>query len=37
MGGKYEIRTRDGQSHYLNTFREFVFFFEEALGKYVLF
>jgi len=33
MGSKYEIRTKDGQSHYIQGFCEFATFFIKNLGN----
>lgn len=32
MGSKYEIRTKDGESHYIQGFWRFVLFFLKNLG-----
>jgi len=33
MGSKFEIRTKDGESHYLHSFGEFILFFFRNLGN----
>ena len=33
MGSRFEIRTKDGESHYLYGFGEFVLFFFRNLGN----
>ena len=33
MGSKYEIRTKDGKSHYLSTFRDFIKFYFKNRGN----
>jgi hypothetical protein len=33
MGSKYEVRTKDGQSHYIHGFWEFIFFILKHKGN----